>query len=125
MMSYRFNPLPKEFDRINCPENEEQYVPYGNGITYNSDGIKGQWSYHDGIYWICIANNTWLDIYSVAAAELVFAKITEETEQYVPGANITGPNSTGIKGQWSYKENYMYQCIATDTWVRYVVVTNF
>lgn len=29
------------------------------------------------------------------------------------------PTSTGIQGQRAYADNYVYECIATDTWVRY------
>lgn len=35
------------------------------------------------------------------------------------------PTSSGITGQWAYGSNYEYRCIATDTWVRKLVVTSW
>lgn len=31
----------------------------------------------------------------------------------------TTPTSTGVQGQRAYSDNYVYECVATDTWVRY------
>lgn len=43
------------------------------------------------------------------------------TEMFVPVSNITSSNAKGIKGQWSFGEQYYYKCIATNTWIRYEV----
>ena len=50
---------------------------------------------------------------------------TELQELYVPVEDVTGPNATGIKGQWSYGLGYYYKCVATNTWVKYAVVTSW
>ena len=35
------------------------------------------------------------------------------------------PDSTGFKGQRCYDGAYMYECVATNTWVRYQVVNSW
>ena len=50
---------------------------------------------------------------------------TELQELYVPVEEITGPNATGVKGQWSYGLGYKYECIATNTWIKYAVVVSW
>lgn len=45
--------------------------------------------------------------------------IPDQIEQYVTAPVDEG--STGIKGQRAYSSNYVYECVATDTWVRTAV----
>ena len=42
-----------------------------------------------------------------------------------PVAAPSGPSDTGTQGTWAVDSNYLYWCIATDTWVRWVVVTSW
>jgi hypothetical protein len=50
---------------------------------------------------------------------------TEIQELYVPVEEVTGPNATGVKGQWSYGLGYYYKCVATDTWIKVAVVSSW
>jgi hypothetical protein len=50
---------------------------------------------------------------------------TELQELYIPIEEITDENSVGIKGQWSFSNGYKYECVATNTWIRFVVATSF
>jgi hypothetical protein len=50
---------------------------------------------------------------------------TELQELYVPVEDVTGPNATGTKGQWSYGLGFYYKCIATNTWIKYTVITTW
>lgn len=34
-------------------------------------------------------------------------------------------SSVGVRGQWSFDGTYIYKCVATDTWVRFIVITSF
>jgi len=42
-----------------------------------------------------------------------------------PVAAPATPTSTGTQGTWATDGTYLYWCVATDTWVRWVVVTNW
>jgi hypothetical protein len=42
-----------------------------------------------------------------------------------PVAAPATPTSTGVQGTWATDSTYLYWCIATDIWVRWVVVTNW
>jgi len=53
---------------------------------------------------------------------------------YAGGGFITAPagidstggeTTTGSQGDWTYKNGYIYDCIATNTWVRHVVATSW
>ena len=35
------------------------------------------------------------------------------------------PTATGVVGSWASDGTYMYRCTATDTWVRWVVITSW
>ena len=35
------------------------------------------------------------------------------------------PTATGIQGQRAYSSNYVYECIATNTWVRYAAASSW
>lgn len=37
----------------------------------------------------------------------------------------SGPTDTGTAGEWAYGSGYMYRCVATNTWVRWAVVTSW
>jgi len=46
----------------------------------------------------------------------------------VPAAPVTAPatpTSAGAQGTWATDGTYLYWCIATNTWVRWVVVTSW
>jgi hypothetical protein len=128
-MSYKFNPFTGTLDLVLNPEETlDQYVFFAEGLTEDSPGIKGQWSYSSiqGNYWICIALNTWIEIYGKNIIDAFdFVKSSEVSEGFVPISLITGPSSPAIKGQWSFKAPYLYKAIATNTWVRYAVATVF
>ena len=49
---------------------------------------------------------------------------SELQELYVPVEEVTSSNATGVKGQWSYGLGYYYKCVATNTWVKYPVITD-
>lgn len=42
-----------------------------------------------------------------------------------PVATPSGPSDTGTQGIWATDGTYLYWCIATDTWVRWVVATSW
>ena len=42
-----------------------------------------------------------------------------------PVASPATPTSTGTQGTWATDGVYLYWCVATDTWVRWVVVTSW
>lgn len=42
-----------------------------------------------------------------------------------PVSAPSGPSDTGTQGTWAFDGNYIYWCVATDTWVRWVVVTSW
>ena len=111
----------------------ETYLPYGSGINVDSDGVKGQWSFGNHEFWWAIATNTWEQIATITYLQgnyvnlgnLLEAVNDVATESYVPSSLISNQDSDGIKGQWSFDGNYIYKCIATDTWIRYAVATEF
>jgi hypothetical protein len=103
----------------------DQSVPYVDPLT---TGIKGQWSYDGSEYWVCVATDTWIEVYDKAVLDPIlsgFVTTTFYNNLFVDISNITDENSTGIKGQWSYSNGYRYECVATDTWVRFPVETSF
>jgi len=42
-----------------------------------------------------------------------------------PVATPATPTSAGTQGTWAYDGTYLYWCVATDTWVRWVLVTSW
>ena len=57
---------------------------------------------------------------TISNGSLYFADSSEQTTAY-PGVTDTVPassSSTGIKGQLAYDSNYIYVCVAQDTWKR-------
>jgi hypothetical protein len=112
-------------------ENESQiesYLPYLDGKTIVSEGKKGQWSFGDGVYWVCIGSDTWISLTTAEQLNEILALyslVSEKIESFVPANSITDQDSTGVKGQWSYSAGYRYDCIATNTWIRQAVATTF
>jgi len=65
-----------------------------------------------------------------SAEELAFVGIIPDppTGIWVPRTPVavpSGPSDTGVQGTWSWDGTYLYWCVATDTWVRWVVVTSW
>lgn len=122
-----FIPFAKDL-LLTKDEIEEEYVLFGTGITATSTGIKGQWSWNpiEETYLACIATNTWVNLYTL---ELInkrgFIREDDAIDDFVLPSLVTGPNSPGIKGQWSYSLLFLFKCIATNTWVRYAVEASF
>ena len=99
---------------------------FKEGITENSDGLKGQFSFFQGNFWQCIATNTWIEIYGKEIIDgFEFIKFGETINAFVPASLITGQDSDGIKGQWSFCGIYRFECVAHNTWVKFAVQTVF
>lgn len=65
-------------------------------------------------------------VYIQAQLESVFASSAQGTkaDNAVPAAAVPATAaSTGIAGQVAYDANYIYVCIATDTWKRAALTT--
>jgi hypothetical protein len=96
---------------------EDQYVPYGKLVITNFKGIKGQWSYYNERYYICIATDTWIYLPTENFVNRVIEeRFNQFQDQYIPYGKLVASSFKGIKGQWSYSADYFYLCIATDTW---------
>jgi hypothetical protein len=122
--------------KIQVKLSDEAFVPIANITSNDAIGEKGQWSY--GIasftgaivpsFWFCIASNTWVDFIDRETINSLtddFITLEDLEEKFIPLTAITDKNSDGIKGQWSYGNGYKYECIATNTWIRYIVVSDF
>jgi hypothetical protein len=79
----------------------------------NSPGVPGTWAREAGFVYFCYGAG-WEKMAAVGAA-------LEYLEVYV--AIPVSPTSTGTKGQRAYDStnSFMYECIATNTWIRYTI----
>lgn len=123
-MPYKFNPFTSKLDAVYSLSKEDigelfsdQYIPYGQLVITNFKSVKGQWSYYNDRYYICIATDTWIQLPTEKIVDDKIAEIFKEfSDQYVPYGQLASSSFKGIKGQWSYSLDYLYLCIATDTW---------
>lgn len=73
--------------------------------------------------------DTDVDLSADSDTRLATQKATKAyADNVLQNAYVTAPalpGSTGIRGQWSYASGYLYQCIDTDTWVRWAVATTW
>lgn len=75
------------------------------------------------------------DITLVAGSNVII--VESPTDTWTISANISGssgiqyvsapvsPTSSGTQGQRAYSSNYVYECIATNTWVRYAAASSW
>jgi hypothetical protein len=125
MSRYIWNPISSNLDAQLTPFIEDfkevttdQYIPYGQLVITGFRGVKGQWSYYDNKYLICIASDSWVTLLSELAVDEKIKNIIESfKDQYIPYGQLVASSFSGIKGQWSYNDKRHYACIATDTWL--------
>jgi hypothetical protein len=105
------------YPSVNGTALSDQYLATTNDVQFNSLQLSAGTSVNEIV--TALSGSSTDD-------QLVTAQGAYESS--VPGMKVTAPvdeTSTGTTGQWAYSSGYMYRCIATDTWVRWAVVTSW
>jgi hypothetical protein len=83
-----------------------------SGSTYILNGVVGPATSTDDA----------LAVYDGTTGDLLKDGVVP-IEQYITAP--AGPTSAGIKGQRAYSANYIYECVATNVWVRYAAISTW
>ena len=121
--------------------NSDQGIATGDTVTFTSLGITGEYVLPtaDGTVNQVMKTNasgvvSWQDDTTTSAWGEITGTLSSQTDlqnaldakwDKAPVTAPALPSSTGTQGTWATGGGYMYVCTATDTWVRWAVVTSW
>ena len=90
----------------------------GQILKYNAVSTELEWATD-------LTTTTWGSITGTLSNQTDLQTALDAKQDNAPVSEPALPGSTGAQGTWATGSGYLYFCIATDTWVRFAVVSSW